>query len=194
LLAANSKSGVGAYRAELLRRAAALIPRDLVQTIAPWPGLMVLLEDKRFEAGNNSYTLSDIYGTIYLDVNSSLLRTAETMFHESSHLWLTETLAAYRIGLDPERSYFSPWKGQERPAFGMLHAITIFGLLAIFFRRMSDHPTLTPDERRYCVVRRRLERKNLRGCGAALEEICAQQIRNEVVSKPLLDIYHAALA
>lgn len=180
-------------RLKLLSDAAALLPSDFLSLIGPMPGVLALRVHKIFEDGMNSYALSDIYSSIYLDTNESRLRTAETILHEASHCWLTEVLQAFQIDLEGGKHYFSPWKGVERPAFGMLHATVIFAVLAVFFRRMAEDPRLSELEQRYCAVRIEMERANLRDSKASFQEICSDRIQDEAVRATLIGIFNAGI-
>jgi hypothetical protein len=76
-------------------------------------------------------------GTIFsLDASSSA-HAAEVLVHEGGHT--TFNLALEGLGvihdlLTSPRSYYSPWKGTNRPAFGLLHAMFAFGRVELFRR------------------------------------------------------------
>ena len=70
-------------------------------------------------------------------------RVAESILHEAMHLQLSliqKVVSLIDLGTHDRAQYFSPWRQQERPANGVLHAIYVFRTVLEFFRRLaSDH-------------------------------------------------------
>jgi HEXXH motif-containing protein len=73
------------------------------------------------------------------NVQSSILRVAESLIHEAMHLQLTlfEGLSPL-VDTASTWSMYSPWKQQERPAQGLLHGLYVFCVLRWMWRQISQ--------------------------------------------------------
>ena len=64
------------------------------------------------------------------------LRVAESLVHEAMHLQLTLIERLLPLVEESDQTYFSPWKGTQRPPRGVLHALYVFRVLDSFFERL----------------------------------------------------------
>ena len=64
------------------------------------------------------------------------LRVAESLVHEAMHLQLTLIERLLPLVEESHQTYFSPWKGTQRPPRGVLHALYVFRAIDNFFRRL----------------------------------------------------------
>lgn len=116
-----------------------------------------------------SYSSARKPGIAYVNVNSSpVVRLAEDLIHETSHMRLHEIeslgdlLAPAARGEDGPR-FYSPWRREWRPLRGLIHACCTFTTGAWFFERMlaaSERGVPEagfPPARRLWLARRLLE-------------------------------------
>lgn len=102
---------------------------------------------------NRSYTLSATPGTIYVTGIDSQVRMMEQLLHESIHNWLNDVMYALGENWNDERAWWSPWKNEERPTYGMLHAAYVFAVLIEFFQICSNDDRLNEFDRAYAAER-----------------------------------------
>ncbi|HXB67813.1 MAG TPA: HEXXH motif-containing putative peptide modification protein [Candidatus Acidoferrales bacterium] len=71
--------------------------------------------------------------------DSSILRVAESVIHETMHLQLTlfESLVPL-VDIASLFSMYSPWKQENRPAQGVLHGLYVFSVLRWMWLRKSQ--------------------------------------------------------
>ncbi|TWA91971.1 HEXXH motif-containing protein [Azospirillum brasilense] len=108
---------------------------------------------------HRSFTISATPGTIYVDDTQSVLQMAEAILHESCHNLLNDVLAARSVHIDDTDTYFSPWRGTQRPASGFLHAVFVFSIVMQFLKtaRFADKDQSEPLEDRIRLEQARLE-------------------------------------
>jgi HEXXH motif-containing protein len=94
--------------------------------------IVCLLRPKSLGATLDSWTISRLPGTVFTDEIGEATVLARDLIHEAGHNWLNDALAALRIKIDGETTFFSPWKGIDRPAFGFIHACWAFPLTMIY--------------------------------------------------------------
>jgi len=92
-------------------------------------------EDDDFDI---SYSLPNIPFSIFVSVPSKrmendVLRVAEAILHEAMHLQLTLIEQCVPMIIETDKSYFSPWKNEQRHPRGVLHAIYVFCVIKQFF-------------------------------------------------------------
>lgn len=85
-----------------------------------------------------SYSLPNIPFSIFVSVPSKrmkndVLRVAEAILHEAMHLQLTLIEQCVPMIIETDKSYFSPWKNEQRHPRGVLHAIYVFCVIKQFF-------------------------------------------------------------
>ncbi len=101
----------------------------LVDNHAP---IVCLLEAKNPDDTLNSWTISRLPGTVFLDHTDDPYILARDIIHEAGHNWLNDALAATSTTISDDATFYSPWKNTERPAFGFLHACLAFPLTMLF--------------------------------------------------------------
>jgi HEXXH motif-containing protein len=108
-------------------------------------GVVVALDDRNRRETTNSYTLKALPGSIFIDLVADPVRLGELVLHESAHALLNDVLNAFDVRLSPEARWYSPWKGVNRPAYGILHAGFAFGVLQSYFQYFGqDAPEISP--------------------------------------------------
>lgn len=132
----------------------------------------VVMLERRARAGTtNCYSVTALPTTVFADWTADALRFGEMLLHEASHSWLNEGLRAFGEDLPTDRTWFSLWKGEQRPCFGIIHAAYAFGQLTRYFRHfVGNDPGGDDGLRQYCVVRYESETANLRRMRPAIEE------------------------
>jgi len=66
-------------------------------------------------------------------MENDVLRVAEAILHEAMHLQLTLIEQCVPMIIETDKSYFSPWKNEQRHPRGVLHAIYVFCVIKQFF-------------------------------------------------------------
>ncbi|MEC4004834.1 HEXXH motif-containing putative peptide modification protein [Flavobacterium sp. SUN052] len=91
-----------------------------------------------------SYSHPDIPFSIFFSVceEDSLisdLRVAESILHESMHLYLTliENVLPL-IETNTKEVFYSPWRDQERPLRGVLHGMFVFKAIKDFYKLIAN--------------------------------------------------------
>ena len=72
------------------------------------------------------------------DSETAPLRVAEAILHEAMHLHLTLMARVVPLVMLGGRRYYSPWRGEERDAEGILQALYVFGVIRSFFATNSS--------------------------------------------------------
>ncbi|MFD0347217.1 HEXXH motif-containing putative peptide modification protein [Kitasatospora aburaviensis] len=85
-----------------------------------------LLHTKRLGDTLDSWTITRLPGTIYVDHVGDPIVLARDLIHEAGHNWLNDALTATACKLSDAEHFYSPWKQIDRPAFGFLHACWAF--------------------------------------------------------------------
>ena len=67
------------------------------------------------------------------------LRVAESLVHEAMHLQLTLIERLLPLVKSSNVTFFSPWKGTQRPLRGVLHALYVFRVIDSLFERLLQH-------------------------------------------------------
>ncbi|MBY8862382.1 hypothetical protein K7711_38330 [Nocardia sp. CA2R105] len=105
---------------------------DLIANHSP---IVCLLIERRLDEPLNSWAISRLPGTVFLDHVGDPTILARDLVHEAGHNWLNDALAAAGIGLDDGKTWNSPWKNTHRPTFGFLHSCWAFPLTMLFAAR-----------------------------------------------------------
>ncbi|MDH6223668.1 HEXXH motif-containing putative peptide modification protein [Streptomyces sp. MJP52] len=106
------------------------------QLLGDHAAALCLLRGKRLGDTLDSWTISRLPGTIYCDHVNDPVVLARDLIHEAGHNWLNDALAAGHCKIGDTASFYSPWKGTHRPAFGFLHACLAFPLTMIYTARV----------------------------------------------------------
>ncbi|MFI0960789.1 aKG-HExxH-type peptide beta-hydroxylase [Streptomyces sp. NPDC021080] len=126
-----------------------------------------------------SYTFDFLPGTVVLNWTDEPLRLGETLVHEATHSWLNESLESEGVVFEDGGPLFhSPWKNEDRPVFGIVHAALAFANVIQYLARIQ--PASDDDSRLAAVLRRRLavETESLE-TGHASALACFDQVHSE---------------
>ncbi|HEX9337910.1 MAG TPA: HEXXH motif-containing putative peptide modification protein, partial [Pseudonocardiaceae bacterium] len=91
-----------------------------------------------------SASLSDYYGCVLMTLPADERVAAVTLIHECQHSKLTGLLDLLPlVATDTEDRFYAPWRGDPRPAIGLLHGIYAHLGITGFWQRQR-HVTLDP--------------------------------------------------
>ena len=85
-----------------------------------------------------------------------IFRVAEGMLHEAMHLQLTLIEGFVPLVEPTERTYFSPWRDENRTPAGVLHALYVFRVIDAFLEMVSLVDPVDLTLRRYARERREM--------------------------------------
>jgi len=139
-----------------------------------------------------SYSLRNVYGTVYIEASAATIRFAEALLHEATHCWLNELLEASGEGLTDRGQWYSVWKECKRPAYGILHAVLTFAVLILFWH-VAQGEWRDDSTARYANARIRKEVGNLRFMDSAFKEVVST-LKEAELRKFSLAIEQAALS
>ncbi|MEU7406110.1 HEXXH motif-containing putative peptide modification protein [Streptomyces sp. NPDC044948] len=88
-----------------------------------------------------SFAITRLPATVFTDHTGDAAVLGRDLVHEAAHNWLNDALAALHITIPDDETYFSPWRGTRRPAYGFLHACFAFPLTVIYAARARLHAT-----------------------------------------------------
>ncbi|MEV8128650.1 HEXXH motif-containing putative peptide modification protein [Streptomyces sp. NPDC085944] len=88
-----------------------------------------------------SFAITRLPATVFTDHTGDAAVLGRDLVHEAAHNWLNDALAALHITIPDDETYFSPWRGTQRPAYGFLHACFAFPLTMIYAARARLHTT-----------------------------------------------------
>ncbi|MGV9266573.1 aKG-HExxH-type peptide beta-hydroxylase [Kitasatospora sp. NPDC003701] len=100
--------------------------------------ILVFLGRKGYNDTFDSWTISRLPGTVFVDHIDDPAALARDLIHEAGHNWLNDALAATGCKLDDQALFHSPWKRTPRPAYGFLHACWAFPLTMIYTARVLE--------------------------------------------------------
>ncbi|WP_067854051.1 aKG-HExxH-type peptide beta-hydroxylase [Nocardia shimofusensis] len=103
--------------------------------------IICLLTQRDLTSPLNSWTITRLPGTVFLDHADDPTLLARDLIHEAGHNWLNDALTATKVTLTDTNTYYSPWKDSQRPTFGYLHSCWAFPLTMIFAARAADTTT-----------------------------------------------------
>lgn len=129
-----------------LRAAVAAISsvEGLAETVASvaW-ACHVLLADPGYDV---SHSAPDLPLSVFVSIPNAaepdaVLRLAESLIHEAMHLQLTFIESVVPLVKSTEATAFSPWKGEDRPVQGVVHALYVFAVIREAFSTLGVvHP------------------------------------------------------
>jgi HEXXH motif-containing protein len=117
-----------------LRAAVAAISsvEGLAETVASvvW-ACHVLVADPGYDV---SHSAPDLPLSVFVSIPNTaepdaVLRLAESLIHEAMHLQLTFIESVVPLVKSTEATAFSPWKGEDRPVQGVVHALYVFAVI-----------------------------------------------------------------
>lgn len=83
---------------------------------------------------HNSFSAADLIGVIFLSDAYSDLRLVEAIVHEYHHNELHILLEARDLfDSRTDELYYSPWRNDPRPLYGLFHAVHVFSSVVDFF-------------------------------------------------------------
>ncbi|MFB7782197.1 HEXXH motif-containing putative peptide modification protein [Streptomyces vinaceus] len=94
--------------------------------------VLCLLRTKSLGETLDSWTISRLPGTVFMDHVDDPVVLARDLIHEAGHNWLNDALTATGCEISDAAHFHSPWKQTTRPAFGFLHACWAFPLTMLF--------------------------------------------------------------
>ncbi|MEU6295297.1 aKG-HExxH-type peptide beta-hydroxylase [Streptomyces erythrochromogenes] len=101
--------------------------------------VVILLRAKRLGQTLDSWTITRLPGTVFLDHVGEPVVLARDLIHEAGHNWLNDALTATGCKIDDQAEFRSPWKQSMRPAFGFLHACWAFPLTMLYTAKVLEH-------------------------------------------------------
>jgi 8-oxo-dGTP pyrophosphatase MutT (NUDIX family) len=130
---------------------------NMDQTVTGAFGLVVLLKEKQDLDPSDSYTLSGLPGTVYIDTVPSIFRMGEIVLHEASHNWLNDALASFGVQFPKDKQWWSPWRHRPRPTFGILQGCFVFSRLLQYFAKGLGCASLSLSDTAYARKRLAVE-------------------------------------
>ncbi|MDK1348304.1 HEXXH motif-containing putative peptide modification protein [Streptomyces sp. 378] len=103
--------------------------------------VICLLNRRRLDETLHSWALTRLPGTVFTDYTAHPEVLARDLIHEAAHNWLNDALAAHDVRLPTDVTFFSPWRGTDRPVFGFLHACWAFALTVLYAREARRSAT-----------------------------------------------------
>ena len=100
--------------------------------------VLCLLRAKKLGGTLDSWTITRLPGTVFLDHVGDPVVLARDLIHEAGHNWLNDALTATACKISDNDHFYSPWKQTTRPAFGFLHACWAFPLTMIYTSRVLE--------------------------------------------------------
>lgn len=131
-------------------------------------GIAIVLQRREATETNQSYALSALPGTIFLDWIPLPVRLGEVILHESTHCLLNELIEAWNVQVDSSLTWYSPWKQERRPALAIIHAAIAFGTVVQY---LSQHRNGESQEARYAAFRAETERSRLKEVLPTVREV-----------------------
>ncbi|MFF4531644.1 HEXXH motif-containing putative peptide modification protein [Streptomyces sp. NPDC001407] len=109
--------------------------------VAAHAAVVCLTGQRRPEQLMRNFSITNLPATLFTDHLGDPAVLGRELVHEAAHNWLNDALAALDLTIPSDQSFFSPWRGTHRPAFGFLHACFAFPLTMIYAARAL--PTAT---------------------------------------------------
>ncbi|MEV4560894.1 HEXXH motif-containing putative peptide modification protein [Kitasatospora sp. NPDC049285] len=153
--------------------------------------VLCLLRNKQLGDTLDSWTISRLPGTVFLDHVGDPVVLARDLIHEAGHNWLNDALAATSCKISDNEHFYSPWKQTTRPAFGFLHACWAFPLTMIYTARVL-HRT-SGDLHRFLTAYLDQQRDLLAGTTDDYAR-ALQLITNDGLRARLQAVHHQALS
>ncbi|MFI9327726.1 aKG-HExxH-type peptide beta-hydroxylase [Kitasatospora sp. NPDC052868] len=101
--------------------------------------VVILLRNKQLGQRLDSWTITRLPGTVFLDHIGDRAVLARDLIHEAGHNWLNDAFTATGCKIDDQAEFHSPWKQSMRSAFGFLHACWAFPLTMLYIARVLEH-------------------------------------------------------
>lgn len=123
---------------------------------------------------HNSFSAQAMVGVIFLSESYDDLKIAEAVVHEYHHneLYMYMQLKPLISDSGFERLFYSPWRSDARPLFGLLHACYVFTGVAHYMRAVEERAR----DPRFCDYFSRMRRLILCRLGIGLSQIRASDV------------------
>ena len=169
-----------------------LMRTDFNDFVTQAMGMLIELDPKNDEEHSESYTITALHASIFMDSHSMAVRNAETLVHEATHNWLNYLFDYYEEPLPKTPNWLSPWRGVERPVAGMVHALAAFSFVVLFLRAARQRIDLPDNEAAYAVAQ---ENEQVFRLGAMQDDFDSilSHIRAPVIADVVSQAYRAAL-
>ncbi|WP_411088643.1 aKG-HExxH-type peptide beta-hydroxylase [Streptomyces sp. 061-3] len=118
--------------------------------------VICLTGQRRPDQTLRSFAITRLPATVFTDHTGDAAVLGRDLVHEAAHNWLNDAHAALHVTIPDDVTYFSPWRGTERPAYGFLHACFAFPLTMIYAARAlpdatsAGHAVLADHQRQQC--------------------------------------------
>ncbi|MFF3015906.1 aKG-HExxH-type peptide beta-hydroxylase [Streptomyces sp. NPDC057939] len=146
--------------------------------------VVVLLRTKQLGQTLDSWTITRLPGSVFLDHVADPAVLGRDLIHEAGHNWLNDALTATGSKIGDQGEFHSPWKQSMRPAFGFLHACWAFPLTMIYTARALEHAE--GDVRRFLAAYLDQQRAQLAATAAdhprALELVSDEDLRERLAT------------
>ncbi|MCX4573427.1 HEXXH motif-containing putative peptide modification protein [Streptomyces sp. NBC_01571] len=110
--------------------------------VAAHAAVICLTGRRRPDQTLRSFAITRLPATVFTDHTGDAAVLGRDLVHEAAHNWLNDALAALHITIPDDETYFSPWRGTQRPAYGFLHACFAFPLTMIYAARARPGATM----------------------------------------------------
>jgi HEXXH motif-containing protein len=91
---------------------------------------------------HHSFSAANLIGVIFLSEARDEFRLAEAIVHEYHHNELHAYSEIALLTSDTERLFYSPWRPDARPLYGLIHAIFVFTGISDFYKTAEESATL----------------------------------------------------
>ncbi|MFK0154284.1 aKG-HExxH-type peptide beta-hydroxylase [Streptomyces sp. NPDC090493] len=108
----------------------------LDELVAAHATVICLTGQRRPDQTLRSFAITRLPATVFTDHTGHAAVLGRDLVHEAAHNWLNDALTALKVALPDDETYFSPWRGTLRPAYGFLHACFAFPLTVIYAARI----------------------------------------------------------
>ncbi|WP_434591750.1 aKG-HExxH-type peptide beta-hydroxylase [Streptomyces sp. A5-4] len=153
--------------------------------------VLCLLRTKSLGDTLDSWTITRLPGTVFMDHVGDPVVLARDLIHEAGHNWINDALSATGCKIDDQAHFHSPWKKTMRPAFGFLHACWAFPLTMLYTAHALNGTT--GDLHRFLAAYLDQQRSLLAGT-AADHPRALELISDDALCLRLAAVYQQALA
>ncbi|MFJ3824965.1 aKG-HExxH-type peptide beta-hydroxylase [Streptomyces nodosus] len=109
-----------------------IAPTGLEDLVRANAAVICLTGRRRPDQTLRSFAITRLPATVFNDHTGDAAVLGRDLVHEAAHNWLNDALTALFITIPDNETYFSPWRGTHRPAYGFLHACFAFPLTVIY--------------------------------------------------------------
>ena len=88
-------------------------------------------------------------------VDLDKFRVAEAIIHEAMHLQLSLIERSIPLVKHDEKKFYSPWKQEARNSTGILHALYVFKIIFLFFKKLEITTSLSQKNLDYVQMRQK---------------------------------------